>query len=203
MNRYRVGALLLCLLLTACSRHREATTSPASHVGYDQTALYDTPKSRTAFKVYAEEPTGPGASAEIQATDAAEYEEMRRSRERRRSATASSGGAIPAQRERPSAASPYSEPPKAQPQPGMTKDQGTSASDRATTQRIRRALLEDDFLSESAKSVQVVTRDGNILLRGQVMSERERWEVERTARGFAGKGKVDNHLTIQEQPGIR
>jgi len=76
-------------------------------------------------------------------------------------------------------------------------EQGTSSSDRTTTTRIRRAIMDDDSLSYTAKNVQVVTRNGNITLRGQVMTDKERWEIERITRGYAGSGKVDNDLTIK------
>jgi len=76
-------------------------------------------------------------------------------------------------------------------------EQGTSSSDRTTTQRIRRAILNDDTLSYTAKNVEVLTRNGNISLRGQVISDQERWEIERITRGYAGSGKVDNYLNIK------
>jgi|GEM_PF-850998 len=75
--------------------------------------------------------------------------------------------------------------------------QGTSHADRQTTARIRRAIMDDDALSYTAKTVQVTTRDGNIALRGQVLSDKERWQVERISRGYAGSGKVDNYLSIK------
>ncbi|MFT3925346.1 MAG: BON domain-containing protein [Myxococcales bacterium] len=75
--------------------------------------------------------------------------------------------------------------------------QGKSEGDRLTTQRIRRAIRNDDALSYTAKNVQVTTKDGNISLRGLVMSDKERWQVERLARGYAGSGKVDNYLAIK------
>ncbi len=76
-------------------------------------------------------------------------------------------------------------------------EQGTSSSDRTTTQRIRRAILNDDSLSYTAKNIEITTRDGNISLRGKVLSEQERWEIERIPRGYAGSGKVDNYLDIK------
>lgn len=80
---------------------------------------------------------------------------------------------------------------------GAGATQGASSSDRTTTQRIRRAIMNDDSLSYTAKNVEVITRDGNISLRGKVMSDKERWEIERITRGYAGSGKVDNYLTIK------
>jgi len=78
-----------------------------------------------------------------------------------------------------------------------TPQQGTSSSDRTTTQRIRRAILNDGSLSYTAKNIEIVTSNGNISLRGKVMSEEERWEIERITRGYAGSGKVDNYLDIK------
>ncbi len=76
-------------------------------------------------------------------------------------------------------------------------EQGASSSDRTTTQRIRRAILNDDSLSYTAKNIEITTRDGNISLRGKVLSEQERWEIERITRGYAGSGKVNNYLDIK------
>jgi hyperosmotically inducible protein len=78
--------------------------------------------------------------------------------------------------------------------------QGDSDSDRLTTQRIRRAILDDDTLSYEAKNVRVATRKGNIVLSGLVRSDRERWEIERKARGYAGSGTVDNRLELKQAP---
>ena len=57
--------------------------------------------------------------------------------------------------------------------------------------------MNDDSLSYTAKNVEIVTRNGNIALRGKVMSDKERWEIERITRGYAGSGKVDNDLDIK------
>jgi len=83
---------------------------------------------------------------------------------------------------------------------GTSTEQGTSSTDRTTTARIRRAIMDDDSLSYTAKNVQIVTRNGNITLRGQVMSDKERWEIERITRGYAGSGKVENDLSIKSEP---
>jgi len=76
-------------------------------------------------------------------------------------------------------------------------EQGTSASDRGMTQRIRRALLEDESISFTAKNVQIITRDGNVTLRGLVLSESERKAVEQTARNYVGAGKVVDLLQLK------
>jgi osmotically-inducible protein OsmY len=228
MKRYYFGALLLCLAAPACA-HR-GSAEHGSRATQDQTVYQGTSAGRQAAQVYATEPIGPGATDEMWAADAAEYEKMELPKNSQRGATASSGTAMGTGRgESTSAASSYGDPPGTYTQPGTTRgvspsqgaqgdtemaneqvtdnqviagtsEQGTSSSDRSTTQRIRRALLDNNELSNTAKNVQVVTRDGNISLRGRVLTERERWEVERIARGFAGSGKVDNYLSIKSQP---
>jgi osmotically-inducible protein OsmY len=227
MKRYYFGALLLCLAAPACA-HRGGTAEHAGRATQDQTVYQGTSAGRQAAEVYATEPIGPGATDEMWAADAAEYEKMELPKNAQRGATASSGTEV-GTGQSTSAATAYGNPPGAHTQPGTTRsvspsqgtqgdtemadeqvtdnqviagtsDQGTSSSDRSTTQRIRRALLDNNELSNTAKNVQVVTRDGNISLRGRVLTERERWEVERIARGFAGSGKVDNYLSIKSQP---
>ncbi len=81
------------------------------------------------------------------------------------------------------------------------EDDGESTTpteaDRLTTQRIRTALRANPALSYTAKSIEIITRKGNITLKGMVLTDRERWEIERTARAYAGDGKVRNRLEIK------
>jgi len=56
-------------------------------------------------------------------------------------------------------------------------DQGSSASDRAITQQIRKDLMNDKSLSFTAKNVKVITIDGKVTLRGTVKTEAERTAI--------------------------
>lgn len=79
-------------------------------------------------------------------------------------------------------------------------DQGSSASDRAITQQIRKDLMNDKSLSFTAKNVKVITIDGKVTLRGPVKSEAERTAIEAAARRAAGGdgARVDSQLEISK-----
>ncbi|HEX2669471.1 MAG TPA: BON domain-containing protein [Polyangiaceae bacterium] len=79
-------------------------------------------------------------------------------------------------------------------------DQGSSASDRAITQQIRKDLMNDKSLSFTAKNVKVITINGKITLRGPVKSEAERASIEAAARRAAGGdgARVDSQLEISK-----
>jgi osmotically-inducible protein OsmY len=79
-------------------------------------------------------------------------------------------------------------------------DQGSSASDRAITQQIRKDLMKDKSLSFTAKNVKVITIDGKVTLRGTVKSEAERTAIETAARRAAGGdgARVESHLEISK-----
>jgi osmotically-inducible protein OsmY len=79
-------------------------------------------------------------------------------------------------------------------------EQGTSESDRGMTQRIRRALLEDESLSFTAKNIQIITRNGNVTLRGLVLSDKEKKMIDQLAHNYVGGGKVTNLLELKSLP---
>jgi osmotically-inducible protein OsmY len=60
--------------------------------------------------------------------------------------------------------------------------------------RIREAFLRSAILD--AKSIHVDTRNGSVILRGQVHSHMERDDAERVAWTVAGVAKVENYITI-------
>jgi len=75
-------------------------------------------------------------------------------------------------------------------------DQGGSTGDREITQRIRKAVVSNDDLSFTAKNVKIITRDGQVTLRGAVKSAQERTSIERAAKTVAGPSKVVNELEV-------
>ena len=75
-------------------------------------------------------------------------------------------------------------------------DQGNNTDDLDTTQRIRRALMDDESLSAVAKNTKIVTANGVVTLRGPVESAAERTSIENAAREASGKNRVDNQLEI-------
>jgi hyperosmotically inducible protein len=94
-----------------------------------------------------------------------------------------------------------------QPAPDNTKqnrDQSSPAADqqkmnpadRAITQKIRKAIVNDSSLSTYAHNIKIITQDGKVTLRGPVRSEDERSNVEAKAVGIAGQDNVTDQLEI-------
>ncbi|MDB4976896.1 MAG: putative hyperosmotically inducible periplasmic protein [Myxococcaceae bacterium] len=77
-------------------------------------------------------------------------------------------------------------------------DQSESEPDRELLQRIRRAVIADDSLSFTAKNVKIITRDGQVTLRGAVNNEREKTTIEKAAREAAGPKHVTNELEVSK-----
>ena len=82
-------------------------------------------------------------------------------------------------------------------QAGPTADQQKmNPSDQALTQKIRKAIHEDQSLSSYAHNIKVITQDGKVTLRGPVRSEEEKNNLEAKAVGVAGQGNVTNELDV-------
>jgi len=75
-------------------------------------------------------------------------------------------------------------------------DQGGSESDRNITAQIRKAVVSDGSLSFTAKNVKIITKDGNVTLRGPVKTEVERAAIQAKAAQVAGAGRVTNQLEV-------
>jgi hyperosmotically inducible periplasmic protein len=75
-------------------------------------------------------------------------------------------------------------------------DQSEDKRDLEMTQRIRKALVDDDTLSTNAKNIKVITVNGIVTLRGPVDSMEERNKIVAKATPIAG-GKLKNELEIQ------
>lgn len=74
-------------------------------------------------------------------------------------------------------------------------DQGGDRNDVETTKRIRSALVAEDRLSINAKNVKIVTRDGEVTLRGPVASDDEKRIIADLASRHAA-GRVVNQLEV-------
>jgi hyperosmotically inducible protein len=82
-------------------------------------------------------------------------------------------------------------------QAGPTADQQKmNPSDRAITQKIRRAIHEDSSLSTYAHNIKVITQNGKVTLRGPVRSEEEKANLEAKAVGVAGQDNVIDQLQV-------
>lgn len=74
--------------------------------------------------------------------------------------------------------------------------QKDDSSDEAITQRVRKAILQDKSLSTYAHNVKIITRDGNVILKGPVRSIGEKRVVEGKAIAVAGEDRVSSQLQI-------
>jgi osmotically-inducible protein OsmY len=69
-------------------------------------------------------------------------------------------------------------------------------SDRAITQKIRKAIHHDKSLSTYGRNIKIFTQKGKVTLRGPVRSEEERRNVEAKAASVAGQENVSNQLEV-------
>src|SRR5262249_11827071 len=83
------------------------------------------------------------------------------------------------------------------------KDQGPTADqqkmspeDRAITQKIRKAIMEDTNLSTYAHNIKIISRNGKVTLRGPVRTDEEKTALGARAEEVAGAGNVTNDLSV-------
>ena len=76
-------------------------------------------------------------------------------------------------------------------------EQSNSEPDREMTRQIRRAVMENNQLSTTAKNVKIVTVSGKVTLRGPVNSEQEAQAIAEAAKQVAGADAVDNQLEVK------
>ena len=74
--------------------------------------------------------------------------------------------------------------------------QPSSKGDLTLTARIRRAIVKDKSLSMLAHNVKIISRNGEVTLRGPVKSDQERTTVGSKAQAIAGTDRVDNRLEV-------
>ena len=74
--------------------------------------------------------------------------------------------------------------------------QKVSPTDRAITQKIRKAVHDDTSLSTYAHNIKIITQDGKVTLRGPVRTEDEKNDLQAKAMTVAGKENVTNQLEI-------
>ncbi len=75
-------------------------------------------------------------------------------------------------------------------------EQGESEADRTITQKIRQSLMNDDSLSTNGKNVKIMTKNGTVVLRGAVNSDKEKNDIGQKAQSISGVSNVDNQLEI-------
>jgi osmotically-inducible protein OsmY len=74
---------------------------------------------------------------------------------------------------------------------------GSSESDMALAQSIRRILSADTSLAAAARNMRMSIRDGRVTLTGTTPSENARQIVERTVATIAGVVAVDNQAQVE------
>jgi osmotically-inducible protein OsmY len=229
MKRYQLGACLLWLAIPACSKQgnyadaQRAATQRATQAAKESSEAYTAAKQAERDAERASDKADRALSDTEQRTvegrgQTDDWGQALPPHEEKRE-TASTTGTVPVPPGQARAID-YGNPPSAGAaplqggaidqgaQPGAAGrqgnlEQGTSDGDRRLTQRIRTALMNDSALSYSARNVRVITKDGNITLRGLVMTDQERWQVERVARAYAGSGAVDNRIEIKNSDATR
>ncbi len=76
-------------------------------------------------------------------------------------------------------------------------DQGNSTSDRDTTARIRKEIVAGKGMSTNARNVKIITRDGQVTLRGPVNTSEEKRLIGEIADRIALSENVDNQLEVK------
>ena len=71
-----------------------------------------------------------------------------------------------------------------------------TAADRATTQKIHKAIAADKSLSAEGRRVKVMTQGGKVTLQGTAPSEAERTSIFTKAADVAGGANVVNNITV-------
>ena len=74
-------------------------------------------------------------------------------------------------------------------------DQSNDPDDVKVTRDIRKALVEDEALSMTAKNIKIITVHGKVILRGPVANVQEKTKIEKTAQQFT-KQRVDSQLEV-------
>ena len=75
-------------------------------------------------------------------------------------------------------------------------DQMNNEADLKITQEIRQALMEGEF-SMDAKNIKVITRNGEVTLRGPVETAAEREKIDALVKAMPGIKSIDNQLEVK------
>ncbi len=74
-------------------------------------------------------------------------------------------------------------------------DQNENSKDIQITADIRKQVVAAE-MSVNAHNVKIITQGGKVTLRGPVVSEDEKSQIEKIARAVAGEDKVDNQIEV-------
>lgn len=78
-------------------------------------------------------------------------------------------------------------------------DQGTSPADIDTTRQIRREVIALENLSVNARNVKIITKNGEVTLRGPVNTLEEKRQIAEIAARYAPNARVINQLEVKGQ----
>lgn len=78
-------------------------------------------------------------------------------------------------------------------------DKPETSADEESVREIRGLLASDKSLSNTARQVTVIARQGRVRLAGQVNTAKERAAIERYARMAANVRDVKNELVVLER----
>ena len=76
-------------------------------------------------------------------------------------------------------------------------DQGNSNRDVQTTAQIRKEIIATKDVSVNGRNVKIITRDGQVTLRGPVDSSDEKRLISEIAQRIARSENVDNQLEVK------
>lgn len=76
--------------------------------------------------------------------------------------------------------------------------QSNAKSDTQITASVRKAIIADKDLSTYAHNVKIITKNGQVTLKGPVKSEEEKDKVFADATSAVASGKVINQLTVKQ-----
>lgn len=77
-----------------------------------------------------------------------------------------------------------------------TDQRKMTPEDRALTQKIRKSIRTDKFLSRRVRNIKILSQNGKVSLIGSVRSEQEKIAIDSKAIAVAGVDNVANELTI-------
>ena len=77
-------------------------------------------------------------------------------------------------------------------------DQSNNKHDLELTKKIRKALVDDESLSTTAKNIKIITKDGHVTLRGPVETSQEHSKIVQKATAIAGH-RVDDQLDVKSR----
>lgn len=75
-------------------------------------------------------------------------------------------------------------------------DQSNTKADMNITQAIRKSIMKHE-LSTNAKNIKVITRNGDVTLRGPVNTSAEKEKIAELAKAVPGIKTVDNQLEVK------